>query len=197
MGKLYSYKEFAEICGKPYNTITANVTRKKVIVDENKKIDISDPINTGFLNKCINAQQKQKVIEEKPIEKKSVRSKNVPETKYSGQGSDIDFEKKQAEIRKIEIDIKLRNLEYSKKKKKIIPINLAVTNINTFLAGTVGKVKNEIDKFIENEFEDSEIALEHKKHVHSLIEGAIKNSIRNAIREMEKESEEYSLMTSW
>lgn len=212
--KLYSYKEFAEMCGKPYNTITANITRGKIIVDENKKIDISNETNKFFMNKCHNSiPRKSNPIKKqslKSLSKKSMNGKIVdlndiePEDlKYDINNLEkYDVAKLQrikiiVDIKKANEDTELRALDRAKKLGKVIPLKLSVQNINTFLLGIVGKIKNDLHKFIDNEFDNNDEALKHKKYISEIIDYSVKNSISNAISEMEKEADEYSLMTSW
>jgi hypothetical protein len=189
-------KEFANLMEIKDNYLRALISKGK-IVEEDGFIDTDNPINWAFIsrikNKNVNGKIEATVIKPQPS-KKNGTTKPIP--KNTVVASTIDYEKKQAEIKKIEIEIKIKNLEYAKKKKKVIPFKLYSTNINTFLHGTVGKAKNEIGKFLDHEF-DNEDALRHKKALFMMIDYAINNSIENAINEMEREAEEYSLVTSW
>jgi hypothetical protein len=192
---LYTRKQFGELCGKSAQQIGVAINRDGAVIEVNKKIDVQNPTNKAYLAK-VTVAEVNKDIEK--IHNDQKQTENIPQQSANKLDvSNIDYVLKQHQLKKIIIETNLKNLEYAKKKKKVLPLNLAATNINTFLIGTVGKVKNELDKFIENNFDDNDEVLKHKKDVHSIIEETIKNNIKNAIIEMEKEADEYSLITSW
>lgn len=192
-------KEFAQYLNIKPNYLRSLISKGKII-EENGEIDSNNPINWNFILKkkseVVNGKMQSSP---KPVKVPSIKNKatNQSSSVMITAITTIDHEKKAIEIVKIKADIKLKELEYAKKIGKIIPLRLFASNINTFLIGTVGKAKNELHKFIENEFDDNEIALEHKKYISEIIDESIKNNIKSAIEEMKKEADEYSLMTSW
>ncbi len=189
-------KEFAKYLDVKANHLRSLISKGKII-EENGEIDSNNPINWAFIikkkDKVVNGTIQSKLTKTPPRRKSANQDSSVMVSAVTT----IDHEKKAIEIVKIKADIKLKELEYAKKKAKIIPLRLFASNINTFLIGTVGKVKNELHKFIENEFDDNETALEHKKYISEIIDESIKNNIKSAIDEMQKEADDYSLMTSW
>lgn len=189
-------KEFAKYLDIKANHLRSLISKGKII-EENGEIDSNNPINWNFIlrkkDKVVNGTIQSKTPQ--APRKQAVRQQ-VGSIMASAVTT-IDHKKKTIEIVKIKADIKLKELEYAKKKGKIIPLRLFASNINTFLIGTVGKVKNELYKFIENEFDDNNKVLEHKKYISELIDESIKDNKESAIEEMKKEAEDYSLMTSW
>lgn len=110
-------------------------------------------------------------------------------------------EKLQKEVEKINIETKLKILEFDKKKSKIVPVDFAGELINRYLKGTCGSIINNGNSLIElicdeNDL-DTAIKLKYKKALRTLINETIKSKHKPVCQEINKYAKEYSLLNKW
>jgi hypothetical protein len=117
---LLSRKEFLEICGCSHATLSMNIKRGKVFVEDDKRIDTSLPRNNEFMNKQIK-KLKAKVIskdEGTPIIKNKQQKPITEDTEPSGRAAE-DTQKYNLELQAKELDIEIKEQKVIENKLKI------------------------------------------------------------------------------
>lgn len=117
MPNLLTRKEIGGLIDQSPQTIGTYIKRGKLI-EKDKRIDTDHPTNKGFLNKFIT---KQVETEQENTESNETQR---PEQKGINQGN-IDYVIKQHDLKLKIIKIKKENLDYDKKKAKLIEISAA------------------------------------------------------------------------
>ncbi|HEV8512295.1 MAG TPA: hypothetical protein VGQ59_03430 [Cyclobacteriaceae bacterium] len=134
---LLTKKEFSELCGIRTKDLSVYIQRKKVIVN-NEMIDDTNEINRGFRTRCLNKPKRQ--VE--PVAKSEFISvaisqaqpKNLENDEFSRQNTtvtdralkkmDLDAEKKQKEIERLDQEMRIARLQEEKFLGKLIPTDL-------------------------------------------------------------------------
>jgi len=137
---LLTKKEFSELCGIRTKDLSVYIQRKKVLV-ENEMIDDTNEINRAFKTKCLNKPKKQVEVHTKsditPPDPPSSNSKNLENEEFSRENThtvnitdralkkmDIDYEKKQKEIERLDQEMRLARLQEEKLLGKLIPTDM-------------------------------------------------------------------------
>lgn len=125
----YSKKEYLELCGIEHAYLSVNLSRGKVVLNENDEIDTSEPINAKFTEKRIAALKKkalnisaEKVEEAKP--KKRANAAKVPDREKTAKSFDLDTIKKELEIEEKETSIAINKIKLDKLNGVVIPTDL-------------------------------------------------------------------------
>ncbi len=132
---LYKQGEFAQKCGITPAYLTMYRKRGKVVLTDDGMVDEGNATNALFMQKCLTRPKKEPkevvatVSEPKP--KKEVRPKKAPEARISEKKSeadtkaderfDLDTAKKKIEIKKLERESMLADMEHERKVGKLLP----------------------------------------------------------------------------
>jgi len=129
---IYTRKEFIEICGCSQATLSMNIKRNKVVLEDDKRIDSSLPMNNDFMRKQIDKLKDSVITKEQPNPKEKIQKKGPPSklpepvgrsaeetSKYNleRQARELDIEKKEQEV-------KLNELKIAKLQGDVIPTDL-------------------------------------------------------------------------
>lgn len=141
---LLTQTEFAEKCGVSLAYLSVNKSRNKVILDTQGYVDELNSTNQLFLQKCLSrSKSASKAIEATEKGSKSHitqqapsgnQSKNTENEEFSRQNTivtdralkkmDIDYEKKQKEIERLDQEMRLARLQEEKLLGKLIPTDM-------------------------------------------------------------------------
>jgi predicted transcriptional regulator len=196
MANLLTRKEIAALIGKTPNYVGMYVERKHLI-EENKRIDTDHPKNRAFIAKfttrafesTTNKEEEEKHTEEDQGLKGKVNVGN------------IDYFKKQHEIKKMQLDIQLKKVELLKKKAKVLPLEFVIEWSGRNVRGAFGETINFGNSMIEqicNEIgAGNDIKLKYKKKFKQGFTELIKNGIKKQEPEAISYAEEYSYINKW
>lgn len=198
MANLYTRKQIAELIERSPQQVRGEILRGNLI-EENKRIDIHHPINRAFIAKWTT---KDSNIETKKEEKeypviKLKANPNIKELSYS----QLRDEKLIREVEKLDIETQLKNLEYKKKKAKVLPLDFIIDWSGRNIRGIFGETVNFGNSIIEqicNELDaDTEIKLKYKKMFKQGFNEMVKDGIKKQEPEALEHAKEYSLTTKW
>lgn len=134
---IVSKKDFALSCGLKTNRLAIYIQRGKVIV-EGEMIDDENEINRGFRTRCLNKPKRQvePVIKSQitPLSEQPAPSKNRENEAFPRENTtitdralkkmDLDAEKKQKEIERLDQEMRLARLQEEKFLGKLIPTDM-------------------------------------------------------------------------
>lgn len=211
MANLYTRKQIAELINKDAAYVGMYVHRGKLI-EENKKIDISIPVNRAFIakftakevNKYYNQESEKIELSEKKTDKFKTNEDNEEKEdskKQNINASNVDYVKKQFEIKKLTVETRLKNLELEKKKAKVLPLDFVIEWSALNIRGIFGETVNFGNSIIEqicNELEaDIKLKLKFKKQFKDGFNEILIAGIKNQKPEAISQAKEYSLLTKW
>lgn len=194
MDNLYTRKQIAVLIGKKPNYVGIYVGRGQLI-EEDKRIDIDHPINKAFIAKFT-----AKAVN-KEYEVTGKQSEDGMESTEGVNPTNVDYIKKQHEIKKLKSEISLKNLEYKKKKAKVLPLDFVIDWSGRNVRGIFGESINFGNSLIEQICNESgasvEIKLKYKKKFKQGFNEIIKTGIKNQEPEALEFAKEYALSTKW
>jgi hypothetical protein len=202
-------RQLAALIGKNSAYITVYVHRGKLIeeiIKGKNMIDTDHPVNKQFLADKINKSNEAeiaKVIEqaEQRAEREREFNIEIPLDDIKINSANIDQLKKKEEIRKIRADILLKDLEYKKKKAKVLPLDFVLEWSGRNIRGAFGESINFGYAMIEdlcNELGAStETKLKYKKKFKQGYTELVKAGIRNQEPEAINFAKEYAYLNKW
>jgi hypothetical protein len=134
---LYKQGEFAQKCGIEQAYLTMYRKRGKVILTEDGMVDEANSTNALFLQKCLSRPKKEEKVKSEEPEKvqieKPVKSKKAPKARNTEKKTeaeekaderfDLDTAKKRIEIKKLEREAMLADMEHERKVGKLLPVD--------------------------------------------------------------------------
>lgn len=212
MANRLTRKEIGALIGRSQNYVGIYVKRGKLI-EKDGLIDTDDTFNKEWITKMTAKSLEE--AKEKPIPK--AKSKPRPRKKTQTDISDdfefdevpveklpvrtIDALKKKKEIKKIEIQTKKEELEYLKKKEKVLPIEFVIDWAARNMRGVFGETINFGNTLIESICNDlgadTEIKLQYKKKFKQGFQEVLQLGIKKQEPESIEFAKEYSLMNKW
>lgn len=152
---LYSRKEFIELCGYEWSDSSrakvAMWIKREKIVEENGKIDDSNPQNRDWILKQRDSSNSKVISVEAPIATMPVNI--VPVNKPSK--SDNPFEPvekklKAAQLEKIRVDTRIAELKEEKIRGEVVPIDLIKSLFRSHTQSIVTAQKDGIEELLIN-----------------------------------------------
>ena len=205
MANLLTRKQIAALIGKKPNYVGIYVDRGHLIQEDEKnkdgefQIDTDHPINKAYIAKFTGKSLNEQIIKED--EKRSEEESPINDLKGKIKRADVDFIKKKHEIKKLQSDIQLKNLEYKKKKAKVLPLDFVIDWSGRNIRGVFGETVNFGNSIIEqicNELDaDTETKLKYKKMFKQGFNEMVKDGIKKQEPEALEHAKEYSLTTKW
>jgi len=210
MANLKTRKEVAAIVNRPQTFIGTYVSRGKLL-EKNGKIDIEHPVNAQWI-----ASFMVKPLGSKPEPKP--KTKPTKKTKTSKKAREIDLDvligendivvpntldglKKLKEVKKLEIETRLKELEEEKKKGQLLPLNFVIDWSGRNLRGIFGEAVNfgfsMIDQICLDLDADTETQLKFKKKFKQGLSEVIVKGIKDQEPEAFEFAKEYALGTKW
>jgi hypothetical protein len=99
------------------------------------------------------------------------------------------------------LDIELKQLELSKKKAKVIPVEFGMEIFNMYLRGNINGVINSgnniIDQIVDEYSGSYETKLKFKKMFKELVNQTIKSNHEIMVKEAAKKAKEYAIQRNW
>jgi hypothetical protein len=194
-------------------TFIGTYVRRGKLIEKNGKIDIENPVNaqwvSDFMVKPLGSKPEPKPKKEKPAKtpKKNGKQKEIPEFSIALAEEDIiipntiDGLKKFKEVKKLETENKLREIELEKKKGRILPLDFVIDWSGRNLRGIFGEAVNFSFTMIEQIcFEldaDTETQLKFKKKFKQGLSEVIAKGIKDQEPEALEFAKEYSLNSKW
>jgi hypothetical protein len=209
MANPLSRKQLAALVGQSTAYIAVYVSRKHLIEEEvngKKFIDTDHPVNKQFLADKINKSNEAevaKVIEQAEIRAEKDRDFNIeiPLDDIKINAGNLEQLKKKEEIRKIRADILLKDLEYKKKKAKVLPLEFVIEWSGRNVRGAFGETINFGNSMIEqicNEIgAGNDIKLKYKKKFKQGLNELVKNGIKKQEPEAISYAKEYAYLNKW
>lgn len=213
MANLQTRKQIAALIKRPPTFVGTYVRRGK-IEEKNGKIDIDNPVNAqwvaDFMVKPVSVKT---AYTPTPKTKTAIRKKKTP-----AEDSPIDFEvlmqedeiavpktidglKKLKEIKKIETETRLKNLELEKKKGQVLPLDFVIDWSGRNLRGIFGEAINfgfsMIEQLCFDLDADTETQLRFKKKFKQGLGEVIDKGIKDQMPEALQFAKEYALGTKW
>lgn len=205
------------------------ISREKLIESQTGFLNVYNPTNQEWIinhcdKKAINYKPifLQKENSSLPNRKSSTSELQLPDDILTNNKKDpiplSDFEgfelpenqnsytklrdnKLKKEVEKIIVETRLKNLEFDKKKARIIPIEFAIEMTQRYLIGTCGAIVNGGNTLIESICDeldaDIEIKLKYKKKLKEVINETIKAKHEPVSNEIINYAKEYSLLLKW
>jgi len=145
---VYTRPEFAEACGVTQSYVNNYISRKKIIVNKDNKIDTSDPYNKLFFDKRqgVKKESKKKVERKRKLEE--LPKESDPVSTESTTNFNLDRLKKEAELEKAELDIELKKVELAKKSGEVIPTDLVKNVIKNHVKSITLKFHQAADNYL-------------------------------------------------
>jgi hypothetical protein len=123
-----SRKEFLKICGCTTAILSSNIGRGKVVLEKDKRIDTSLPMNNDFMNKYIdkNKSSENPTVQKKKAVRTSPNSIPEPEGRSADEVSKYNLERqgKELEIQIKEQKVIENELKIAKLQGDVIPTEL-------------------------------------------------------------------------
>lgn len=211
MANLLTRKQVAALIGQKPQYIGTNISREKLI-EVKGKIDVDDPINkqwiADYMSKSVNKRAAN------PQKKQTTGRKRKTSKENNPVDFDIDFAegdlvvpktvdglKKYKEIKKIETETRLKNLELEKKKGQVLPLDFVIDWSGRNLRGIFGEAVNfgfsMIEQICFDLDADTETQLKFKKKFKQGLGEVIAKGIKDQEPEALEFAKEYSLGTKW
>jgi predicted transcriptional regulator len=195
VANLVTRKQIAALIGKTPNYVGMYVERKHII-EENKRIDTDHPKNKEFIAKFTTKSFESSVAKE---EKALPEEDNTPQGKVTP--SNIDYLRKQHEVKKLQLDIQLKKIELLKKKATVLPLEFVIEWSGRNVRGAFGETVNFGNSMIEqicNEIgAGNEVKLKYKKKFKQGLNELIKNGIKKQEPEAISYAKEYAYLNKW
>ena len=198
----YTEKEFGELFGKAIQQVYVNRRRRKIVLDEDGLINLSNPVNKDTYDRWMHAKEIAPVEVEEP--KKEVRKKSTPpakvQTKKRSQGLSLHEQKTEHEIERIKTQTAKMKLEMAKIRGENIPTALS-RNIITILGNTlINAYKNDGEKLLLELFHEAKVSTEiktkYKKELIKVINESHKRAIEKAKRDIRAIAKEISTIAA-
>lgn len=208
MANLLTRKELAALVNRMPQQIGVYVKRGHLI-EENKRIDTDNPVNKAWIAKNTITSLKESTNNIKPKAKPKPKQKIQIPDNFEFDEKDImgmpvltiDALKKKKEIKKIEIQTKKEELEYLKKKEKVLPIEFVIDWAGRNMRGVFGETINFGNSIIEqlcNQLgAEIDVKLEYKKKFKQGFQEVLQAGIKNQEPEALEMAKEYSIMSKW
>jgi hypothetical protein len=209
MANFVTRKQLASLIGQTIGYVGMYVKRKKLIEeirDGLSVIDTDHPVNKQFLADKINKNnevQVSKVINEAEnrIAKDKEYNIEIPVGEIDLKAGSLDQLKKKEEIKKIRAATLLMDLEYKKKKAKVLPLDFVIEWSGRNIRGVFGETINFGNSLIEqicNEMNaGTEVKLKYKKKLKQGLNEVVKKGIKNQEPEALDYAKEYAYLNKW
>ena len=213
MANRLTRKEIGALIGRNQNYVGIYVKREKLI-EEDGLIDTDNPVNKEWITKMTAKSLDE--VKEKPIPKEKPKLRARRKKPQIDINDDVEFDevsieklpartidalKKKKEIKKIEIITKKEELEYLKKKEKVLPIEFVIDWAGRNMRGVFGETVNFGNSLIESICNDlgadTEIKLQYKKKFKQGFQEVLQSGIKKQEPEAIEFAKEYSFMSKW
>jgi hypothetical protein len=148
---VYSRSEFCEVSGILTRQISIYVSRGKLYLDENDRIDCDIEPNKTFLQKRLSkgkAKPKpENNIEAEPVVKK-IRPKETADYAVLTESMQLDLEQKRYSVKKTKVELELKEIDKQKKLGALIPLDLVKPIMSTLTHSIITEVKNYMEEFL-------------------------------------------------
>ena len=218
MANLVTRKQLAALIGRSPQYVGSYIKRGKLIEEEgkskmNKPIDTDHPINKAWIakntlrssnelngtNEQITTTQVKKTRAKK--EQSQPIDTNDPDFDDDYEGPSLDRKKKFNEIKKLEADTQLKELELKKKKARVLPLDFVLEwserNIKGVFGGNVNFAYSLIEDICDELGADIEVKLKYKKKFKDGLTEVVLKGIKSQEPEALEFAKEYSLQNKW
>jgi hypothetical protein len=120
--------------------LKVNIDRGKIVLNKDGDIDDSDPFNIEFINKQID---KKNVVQKEPPPKASKKSTKETLSKY-----ELETRKKQLEVDKLDVEVKIKLIQESKLKGEMLPAPMVKDIFAQHTKHLVSEFQNTMDKVL-------------------------------------------------
>ena len=204
-------KQIAALVGRSPQYVGSYIKRRH-LVEENKKIDTDHPINKAWIAKHTtrSAVENGKVLVEKTVKKARVKAYNesqgmtLDDSQLLASALEvktIDQLKKQKEIKRLEADTQLKELELKKKKARVLPLDFVLDwserNLKGVFAGNINFANTLIEQICNELGADIDVKLKYKKKFKEGLTEVTLQGIKDQEPEALNFAKEYSLQTKW
>lgn len=214
MANKLTRREIGALIGRNGNYVGMYVSRGKLI-EEDGLIDTDHPVNKEWIAKTVAKSSEETKKNPQPIQKpkprpgpRKKRQIDIPDIDSLSEddilklpGLTIDAIKKKKEIKKIEVQTKKEELEYLKKKEKVLPIEFVIDWAGRNMRGVFGETINFGNSIIEqlcNQLgAEIDVKLEYKKKFKQGFQEVLQAGIKNQEPEALEMAKEYSIMSKW
>lgn len=213
----YTRKEFAELCGVAPSYINVNVSRDKVILNENGEVDTALPINLAFLEKrtgktetppvvVVEPKKKSRTVTtptpKEPITKRketalrNKHGKTDEEKEHLNTNFEIDNAIKRLELEKKEQEVELNKLKIAKLQGDVIPTDLVKVVFSQHFKSVTNAFHQGADNFITEITKmlslDREQMVKLRAELVEIINTAVTDSIEESKESLRNIQDEYS-----
>lgn len=209
MNEIVTRDELSKLIHIGIDSLRKYISRDTIIEISKDRIDLNDEHNKN----CIISYCKKKGIdaevliyqnittEESPKKEAPKQDKKRNSTKSKKSYSELVDEKLEKEIIVKDVDAKLKNLEFDKKKAKVMPTEFVIEIIQRYLNGTCGAIVNSGNTMIDDickEFKiENKDKLKLKKRLKAIVSDTVKSKHQPVTDEVIEYAKEYALMIKW
>jgi hypothetical protein len=138
--------DFARLCGVRRSTISVNIKRKNLVLNKNKMIDDSNPVNKIYMDRMLSKKGKEpaKVSKENESTAELPPASNTPKKDLLS----LDKEKKALDIKKIKEEIDLLKIKKAKQEGENIPTVVVKSAFSQHFKSVTTAFKNASNRLV-------------------------------------------------
>jgi hypothetical protein len=210
MNEIVTREELSKLIHISIDSLRKFISRGVIVEISKDVIDLNDQYNKNYIisyckKKGIDAEVLiyQNIVAEESPKKEVPKQENKKDvsTKSKKSYSELVDEKLEKEIIVKEVDAKLKNLEFDKKKAKVMPTEFVIEIIQRYLNGTCGAIVNSGNAMIDDickEFKiENKDRLKLKKRLKAIVSDTVKSKHQPVTDEVIEYAKEYALMIKW
>lgn len=194
----YTRAEYCDMCGITQAYLSVNISRKKVILNENDEIDTAVDDNALFAKKRIDKLKDRVVVKvDEPIEEKKVRKSLVAKDPIVSASHDLEKIKKQLEIEEKQTTIAINKMKLDKLNGVVIPTDLVMVIFSQHSKSITTAFHQAAENYIVEmaatyEIDKKGIAFMRGKLI-DIVNQAVKESLENSKKHIDNIVDEYAV----
>lgn len=194
---LLTKKEFAAKCGMETKKLSVYISRSKVIINENQMIDDQNPANIQFIEHSHTMGQRvapeKQPKERKPSSRKTTVKEKVDRKvdqdkleKYNKK-FDLDSQKREVEIEKIQTDIEIQKIKRLRHAGKLVPTDMVKAVIAKYFKNVTIEYKQSVDTIVTIFAKKTKMHINDKAEMKTQLVRVINEAVENSINLTKKE----------
>jgi hypothetical protein len=132
---LYTLKEFGEKCGLKPNALSNEKKRGKIVVDDQKRVDTTNPVNAVYLQKRLAKLGSDEVVHTPVAGSQGIAPEIPQERAPVSELFTLEKEKKAVDLERARQDLELAELKKHKMRGDLIPTGIVKTAIAQLFGG--------------------------------------------------------------
>lgn len=188
---VYSRKEFADLCGVKHAYISVNVSRGKIIVSEDGRIDTVKLINKAFLEARQGKASSPTTEIPKEVDKPVKDKANVPtnpdeaaKTIHANNIYSLETERKELDVKKLRQETRLNQIKIEKQSGDVIPTDLVKDLVKQLFKTVTVSFHQGAENFISTIANQTEMSREQQATLRGELIGIVNQSVKESQAEM-------------